>query len=217
MAFRSQACTLILLAVSAAAAAEFPVTHMHLRRDRPGVLFIDESGIRYTETEKHKDPHEYRWAWTDIQKLTLTPDRIEIVTYKDVKWLLNKDREFTFLGSKLDAAYDLLRGQLPRRLVAEVAVATAADDKLLARRLEGRTSYTGTLLFAQDRLVFASDTPRGSHTWIWTEVENISSVDPMELTVSSLGTDYRIQLREPLPQELYDSLWRKLNIQRSHR
>lgn len=223
MALRSQTRALIatlLLAFTAAQAADFPVTHVHLRRDEPGKLSIGADGVRYTETKvpKKGELHDFFWDWTEIQKLTLTPERIEIQTYEDAKWLLNRDRVFTFKGEDLDAAYPLLRDNLPRRFVPEIALETAPDAKLLARRLESRNKgYTGALLFAQDRLVFRSDTPAGSHTWIWDEVDNISSTDPLQLTVSSLGTDYRFQLREPLSNDLYNRLWRKLNTQRSHR
>lgn len=226
MALRSEAhhrrCVMLLLAFLAASAAlqavEFPVTHVHLRRDEPGRLQIEPDGIQYTETKSHKKPHEYRWAWTDIQKLVLEPERLEIVTYKDVKWLAGLDKKFEFRGEGLEAAYPLLNKSLPRRLIPEIAVVAGLglSVEVPAKRLEGRSGQEGLLRIGLEKIVFESSGKDGSHTWVLGEVENISSSDPLELTIASLGTDYRLQLKQPLPEGVYDGLWRKLNIKRSH-
>jgi len=207
-----------LLVASVALAADYPVTHVHVRRDQPGELQMESDGIRYTETTKHKNPHEYRWTWNDIQKVVLQPDSIEITTYKDVKWLAGRDQRFLFRGKGLDAAWPLLRDVLPRRVVADIATLTPAPPllELPAKRLEGRGGHEGTLRIAADSIIFESATSSGSHTWLLKEVENISSSDPLELTIASLGTDYRLQLKQTLPEAVYNDLWRKLNVRSNH-
>jgi hypothetical protein len=219
MALRSQkAIGSMILLSTVLAAADFPATHVHTRRDGPGVLTIDENGIAYKETDRHKKPHDYRWAWNDIQRLVLAPTAIEITTYKDIGWQFGRDREFSFRGKDFTPAYDLLRGRLQLRLIPEIALpVTSPLAEIPAKRLDGLKGCEGSLLIGDNQIVFKSDTPDGSHTWILPEVENISSSDPLELTIASLGTDYRIQLKQPLPEFVYNGLWRKLNTRRTHK
>jgi hypothetical protein len=215
MALRSQTLFVGLALAQFAAAADFPVSHVNCTHDRPGTLSVTADGVEFKETKRQKHPHDFHWTWNDIQRLTLFPNRLEITTYKDVKWLLGRDREFTFTGKDLDAAYPLLHGPIPRRLVAEIArTAFEVTQRLPAKRLEGRAGFEGTLLFGPGRIVFESETLRGSHTWMIEDVDNVSTSDPLELTVSSLGTDYRLQLKRPLPESLYQSLWRAVNLEK---
>jgi hypothetical protein len=207
-----------LLVTSFSYAAEYPVMHRHLRRDQPGTLSIDKEGVRYSETKlDKKKPHDYRWGWNEIQKLVLASDRVEITTYKDLKWLADRDQSLVFSGKHLETAYPLLRDHLPRRMVAEIAVdGFNVVAEIPAKLLDGRGGFNGTLKIGADVVVFQSGNAQGSHTWNLDEVENISSLDPLELTIASLGTDYRLQLKKPLPDGLYNSLWRKLNVRRTH-
>jgi hypothetical protein len=197
-------------------AEDFGAKHVHLHGSEAGTLTIDDSGVAFKESKLQKHPHEYRWAWDDIQLLTLSPDHLDILTYKDVKWLLGRDQAFAFTGIDLDRAYPTFRAHLPRRFVPEVAnLDFDVREKIPAKRLEGRSGWEGELLFGPDQIVFHSAAEHGSHTWILEEVENVSSSDPLELTISSLGRDYRMQLKRALPEALYSELWRRLNVGRS--
>ena len=205
-----------MLLAGAMAAAEFPASHVHTRRDQPGTLTVDEAGVSFQETTPKK-PHQFRFGWSDIQRLDLAPSRIVITTYNDIGWQLGRDRKFVFHGSDFSPAYTTLHQKLPRRLIAGIALPTAsAMAEIPAKRLIGRGGHEGTLRIAADRIVFQSSSPLGSRTWTLPEVENISSSDPMELTIASLGEDTRIQLKQPLPDAVYNQLWRKLNKTKAH-
>lgn len=199
MAFRTETRTGCLML-----AMLLPVIHVHLRRDEPGDLKITETGIEYTETKQHKKPHHWTWTWTDIQRLTLFPNRVEIVAWKG-------NHEFNFKGKNAESMYPLLRDKLPRRFIPEVA---ATGFTPTARLLAVRSGHEGELLIGEDRIVFQSATSEGSHTWILPEIDNISTSDPLDFTIHSLGVDYRLQLKQPLPEDLYNGLWRKLNVRR---
>lgn len=216
MAFRNKArlSCLVVLTSFVVGAAEFPVEHVRLGRNESGVLEINNDGIRF---EQARHPHSYLWKWDDIQRLALSPDRIEITTYKDVRWLAGRDRKFSFTGENLTAAYPLLRDALPRRFVPDVARTDFEPaGKYPAKRLEGWGGHKGTLLIGNDRIVFVSEDDDGSHTWMLYDVENVSSSDPLKLTVASLGEEYRLQLKNPMPEAVYNGLWRKLNVRRTH-
>jgi hypothetical protein len=217
MALRSQTRIGIVIAAFTvtASATELTVGHAHLRRNRPGVLTVDADGIRYVESVKKK-PHTFRWAWDSIQKVALSSERIEITGYRDRKWLAGMDERETFSGTGLEVLYSTLRQHLPRRLVPELARTDfEVQASFPAKKQDGFGGSEGVLLLGRDRLVFRSDARRGSHTWILEEVDNISSSDPLQLTVSSLGAEYRLQLKKPLPETVYNELWRRLNVRRA--
>ena len=184
-----------------------PVTHVHLRRDAPGNLEVTGAGVSYKETRRAKKPHDYAWTWNDIERLTLYPDRVEIRTWK--RRLPHVPATFTFRTKDAATLYPLFRDKLPRRFVPEVA---RTDFEASARLPAVRGRREGILLVGSDRIVFQAEGTKGSHTWVIGEIENVSSADPLELTISSLGADDRLLLKQPLPEGLYDELWRKLNI-----
>lgn len=206
----------MLAAAVLSKAADFPVKHLRPgRHAERGQLSIQAAGIDYAAEKAARQPRHLHWTWNDIQRLVLSDERLEIVTYKDVKWLAGRDRHFLFAGSGLSQSYELLRDRLPRRFVPRIA---RMDFRPLAtfpaKWLEGRSGHEGTLLIGADRLVFQAEGRGGSETWILGEVDNISSSDPMEFTIASLGAEYRFQLKQPMPESVYDGLWRKLNTRR---
>jgi hypothetical protein len=188
-----------------------PVMHVHFRKDAAGSLEVTEAGVSYKETKRAKKPHDYTWTWNDIERLTLYPDRVEIVTWKRNRPILAGT--YTFKAKDAEALYPLFREKLPRRFIPEVA---RTDFEASARLPAVRDGQEGTLLVGADRLVFESEGAKGSHTWVMGEIENVSTADPLELTISSLATDYRLKLKQPLPEGLYNDLWRKLNIRSTH-
>ncbi len=75
-----------------------------------------------------------------------------------------------------------------------------------AKLLHRTGGYNGTLKIAQDVVVFQS--ARGSRTWRLSDIDNFSSAGPFELTVTSLDAETRFQLKQPLPEDRYNDLWR---------
>src|SRR5262245_33931248 len=101
MALRSKAeiSALLILGCSGWLAAAEPVAvrfrHQHWRRGTVGVLRVAEEAIVFEEAGKHKD-HSREWRFDEIQQLTLSPNRLRILTYEDRSWQLGRDREFVF-------------------------------------------------------------------------------------------------------------------------
>ena len=85
-----------------------------------------------------------------------------------------------------------------------------------------RTSAEGVLEVGRDRIVFASNQPDDSRTWRISDIENISSSGPFELTIVTFERarlDYRerkqfnFRLKEALSEARYNDLWLKINKQ----
>ena len=120
MAFRKTAAGLILAGAIGAQAAQFTARHEHLHKWCEGTMTVDASGIAFESPKGHA----FRWAYEDIQELQLSPRTIHILSYKDSKLKLGRDRAWEFTGDiPAGELYALWRDKLDQRLIAELAAA----------------------------------------------------------------------------------------------
>jgi hypothetical protein len=221
----------ILLAGGTLAAAElrFEVRHEHFRKGCPGVLRIGEQGVAF-EAQPSKRPHTWRWEFSDIQQLKIESGKLTVLTYEDRKWRFGADRTFTFTlgaGASFESAYALLKDRLDQRFVAAlVDTHVAVLWSMPAKRLARVKGAHGTLLVGADRIAFESVEAGAARTWRYGDIDNISSSGPFELTLTTherSATDYgslksfHFQLKQPLAEDRYDDLWRRINQDRIRR
>lgn len=221
-----------LLAMVPAGAAEltYEVRHHRALKNHAGVLTIGGQGIAYQQaqpkgTRKHQPKLEsVQFDYQDIQELWIAPDRLRLVTYKDRKWLLGDDKEFEFFlpkGKSFDAAYAMLKDKLDRRFVAAIADAQPVMLWELPVKLRGTIRGSeGVLQVGQDRIVYKTDRPRQSRTWRYQDIENVSTSDRYQLTLTtyeraktSYGSmkGFNFQLKQPLDDKCFEALWKRLN------
>ncbi len=234
MAFRSQktigAFIVLLLCEFGAAANQvtIPVRHPHLRKGEPGEIRIGESSISFREGGR-KQKHSREWEYDEIQQLYVAEDSLRILTYQDVAWKLGRDREYQFDQLPEGAAQKILNAVRAhvdeRRLV--VALANSAIRpiwRVKAKRLEGRGGSDGVVLAGEDSIVYRSEERNASRTWNFTQIENVSSSGPFDLTITTFEQDgfrlaghrdFRFQLKTALSEDRYNALWRRLD--ESHR
>ncbi len=222
MAFRIEEAALsLIVAVLPAFAAEFPARHEHLRKSCAGALTIDDRGVSFRETDsKRAKQHSWTWTYGDIQQLELSPKRLRILTYQDSRWRPGADRELTFTGD-FAPAYPLFKDRLDQRFVAALP---DADVKPLwevpVKHLGFVRGAQGTLVVAEDRIVFKTEGQSGARTWRYKDIDNISTSGPFNLTLTtyerarfdySNRREFNFQLKEPLDERRYNELWRKLH------
>jgi hypothetical protein len=145
------------------------------------------------------------------------------VTYKDRKWLLGVDKRFEFFlpkGKSFEAAYTMLKDKLDRRFVA--ALADSVPDVLweLPVKLLGTIRGSeGVLQVGPDRIVYKTDRPRQSRTWRYQDLENVSTSDRYQLTLTTYERawthygslkGFNFQLKQPLDEKRFDMLWKRL-------
>jgi hypothetical protein len=205
MAFGKTASCLVLAGAALASAMQFPVRHEHPRQGCAGVMTVDENGVSFTGTGKHA----WSWRYEDIQQLRLAPESIYILTYKDSKTRLGADREFRFTG-KIPAGelYALLRERMDRRFVAALGqVSGAVSFSLPVKHLRPITGSEGTLAFAADAIVYSTPVKDESRTWRYSDIENIASSGPFQLTITTLEKGFNFQLKQPITEATYNQLW----------
>lgn len=234
-----------VLALVPAGAAELTY---QVRHDRPlhdhrrifktkvseGVLTIDDQGVGYQqvipEEKRKKNPKKppklvsFRFDYQDIQELWVSPDKLVVVTYKDRKWLLGIDKEFEFFlpkGKSFEDAFAVLKDKLDRRFVAAMADPQPNALWELPVKLLGTIKGSeGLLQVGSDRIVYKTDSPRQSRTWRYQDIENVSTSDRYQLTLTTYERakthygsmkGFNFQLKQPLDEKRFDSLWKRLN------
>jgi len=233
MAFRTEARTVACIALALASqggaaiargeAVTLAARHDHLKGSCAGSIAITAGGIEYKEgarAKPRKKPHRYSWTWADTQQATLSAKELTVVTYEDRWTKLGADREMTFrlaADQALGAASASLRAGLERKYVAAIApVGTPPQWSLAAKHLKGFKGETGTIEMREEGLSFRS--AEMARTWLWADIENVSSAGPYELTLTTYERsrahyggrrDFTFQLREPVTPERVDQLWRR--------
>ena len=185
----------------------FAATHVHLHKGGEGTLTFSADGIRWEETGKKQD-HSRTWKYEDVQKLELAPGRLRISTY-------DRDRAYSFLDLPEGIAerlYPSLAGRLDQRFVAHVGdPAVKALYEIPAKFLHGRRGANGILKIGADRIVFEAGGHGDSRAWRYADVASISNSSAFELTLNTIEGENRFQLKQRLPEERYQELWRSLS------
>ncbi|MCL6546551.1 MAG: hypothetical protein K6T61_15110 [Bryobacteraceae bacterium] len=203
-----------LLAAFALQGAEIPAEHEHWRKGCPGVVQIDERGIRFLPKVSGPKAHQWSWAWQDVQRLELSERRIVVVTYEDVRWRLGADRAVRFRadkGQSFVAAYYLLRDRDEVRLAA--LVADKVEQTLWevpVKRLGRIQGSQGYLKAGPARLIYESISQDYSITWKYKEIQYITLLAEDRLAVATAAGQYVFQLKAPLGERRYDELWRRV-------
>jgi hypothetical protein len=202
MAIRKTAICLILAGAAwsqQAPAQQFPVRHQHVRKYCTGTLTVDDAGITF-QSPKHES---WNWPYQDIQRLTLTPQSIHILSYKDSSLLLGKDVAYNFTGAIPAAAlYARWNASLDQRFVAALEeVGEQPGVKFPAKLLDFSKGTEATLVFAASVVGF------GAHTWRYTDIQSIASAGPFQFTITTLEKQFRFQLKQPIAESTYNQLW----------
>jgi hypothetical protein len=216
MAFRIEAAACLVLAGGFLAAQEltFDVRLDHWHEGGAGRLTFKAEGIRWDEAAK-KHEHSRSWKYEDIQRLELAPDHVRIVTYEDVGWRFDRDRPYLFHQLPADLAarvYPLLTERMDQRLVAHIV-----DPKVVpvwetqAKLLLGRGGSSGTLKLGPAHVVFDGGERGESRTWRYSDITNVASAGPFDLTISTIEGENRIQLKQPLAGARFDDLWQRIS------
>lgn len=204
------------------------VRHDHAWGNCSGTLTLDDRGARY-ETAHTKDARS--WAYGDVQQFQVEDGRrLRILTYEDRKWRLGADKAFEFdwqeNESTPEEVYQFIQARVRRPIAAWLRVSDLGEARFefpvkhlgIVRGNVGRLLFTDRWVVLQADEAAAEDS--GNRTWRYDDVESISSSGPYELTLTTHEQQkfryasrrlYRFQLKEALPPETYDTLWRFVN------
>jgi hypothetical protein len=178
------------------------------------MLRIDDNSLSFEESGKQAK-HSRTWKYDDIQELALGTATLRIATYEDNRWELGRDRVYLF--DQVPAAavaewYPFFRARLDERFVAALALGPVKPEwQIPAKLIHGRVGSQGVLLVGADCVVFRSSRPTDSRTWRVSDLENVSSSDPFDLTIATHEREFRFQLKQALVEARYQELWTRIN------
>ncbi|MDE3168128.1 MAG: hypothetical protein KGN36_20165 [Acidobacteriota bacterium] len=188
-------------------AAEFAVRHQHLRKGCNGTIAVDASGIRFAGPK-----HHWQWKYEDIQRLTLSPGELRILTYRDSRLKLGADVEYRFTGKlPVDELYRQWSAQLDQRFVA-AGYFGLEGERLPAKHLATIVGSQGTLVFAPEAIAW--DGAGEARTWRYRDIRNLSSSGPFQLTITTFEKQFDFQLKQPLGESRYNRIW--LDVERKN-
>lgn len=196
-----------LAAALSAADYRFPMRHEHLRKGCDGEMIVRADGISFNGPK-----HARSWKYEDIQQLKLGPRGIHLVTYKDNALLLGADREYDFRGAVPKGVYAFWKDQLDQRFVAELSEEVKPLWSIPVKHVRRIKGTEGKLEFARDRIVYVTDDAADSRTWRLSDIENVSTSGPFQLTIVSFEKSFQFQLKQALDEGKYNQLWRQINL-----
>lgn len=210
MEFRSETSAYLTAAVLA---FTLNVTYVRWLHDKPGKLEITPAGVAFAEEAPKKSTRQaFSWSWPDIQRFELSEDHIRILSYKDRPLLAGSDQPFDFRlanDTLWRELYDALRERLDSRFVARVAGDAGEPEWEIPVKLRARGE--GELTIGRELIVYRTRKHGESRTWRARDINNISTSGEFDLTIQSPERAYEFQLKRPLPPEVYQKLWLRLN------
>ena len=215
---------ILFLAFSAALSAEtFSVTLKRtLWRDGRGTVAIDDQGIAYTANNNKR---HLRWGWLDIQYFDrVSRKEFVVLTYKDQRLLLGRDREYRFViagGELSDELFAMVSHHLNRPVTDRVPPAKVAERYAIPVKHE-RTfgGSEGELQFSDDAVYYVTQDKTDGRTWLMDrDIVSVWSDDPYRLEIRAYDNNrrefgrtatYKFDLKQKLDPEFYRELKLKL-------
>jgi hypothetical protein len=203
----------------------FQVKHDHGLRSCRGELVFREDGVEYVTSHK-KDART--WNYVDIQQLGLKSDnKISVVTYEDRKLEFGKDKIFNFElteGSIPPTFAGGLQTRLTKPLVsAVIPELSPARYQLPVKHQHALGGCQGSLEVGEHEVVYKTPHSSDSRIWRYENLSSIGSTGPFQLRLSTMERtqgehgaekNFIFDLKRRLDPEIYDFLWRKINLPR---
>jgi hypothetical protein len=229
MEFRIDKAVICLMLAMPLFAQDFAARHEHAKGFCQGSVKITQEGVSYKQfvpeqqariKDASQQLHNFGWKMQDIQQLEVSPDSLRVLAYDDRMSRMGTDREQTFTGD-FARAYLRLKDVMDQRLVVRLADEQVQPLWSMPVKQLGRIKGTeGELIFGADRIVYKTAAKDTSRTWRYSDIDNISTSGPFQLTVTTFERAkahpgnlkaFNFQLKQPLEEARYNDLSRRLN------
>ncbi len=216
----------------------YKVIHDHAIGQGEGELRIIASGIAFKGEGKDEERHSRTWRDEDIKRLAISRDNLRVTVYEAAPIpLIPRKAPFTDgkairNGSEHDYLFRLRAGELTPQVVSGLlarfnrpvetsVIPTAESGKLLfeipvfhRHRAGGRS---GMLRVYEQYVVFNADATGDSRFWRYTDIRDIGQLGRYQFELATWegqfgvdGKSYIFDLKRPLTEVEYESLWKKV-------
>ncbi|MGH9397642.1 MAG: hypothetical protein ACRD18_12415 [Terriglobia bacterium] len=171
---------------------------------RRGTIEIGSQGVEFRAA---KGP-SLKWSFVDIQSFYVSRHRLEIRGYASRGWRLPGEKAYRF---------DLSRA-VPPEVAASLAARVGKPSRngdpnphlpayasIPARHSTRTGGSNGTLRFNRKGIDYVSG--RDSRSWRWADIQTLAHPSAYQFTVGGYRETYSFELKQPMPQALFDRLW----------
>ncbi|MDQ2950462.1 MAG: hypothetical protein M3Y27_31735 [Acidobacteriota bacterium] len=152
-----------------------------------GTIEINDQSIAYSANNRKQN--NLRFAWLDIQYFDrVSPNEFVVLTYKDQRLLLGRDREYHFIitqGELSDALFAMIRNHLKRPATDRVPPGkVAAVYTLPVKRNRSLGGSEGELEFTRNAIYYVTNNQSDGRTrFMDRDVVAVWSDDPYRLEI----------------------------------
>jgi len=108
------------------------------------------------------------------------------------------------LKDRMDQRFVAAVGQPERPATGALGLPTWSVP---AKHLKPIAGSEGTLSFTAGAIVYSTPATDESRTWRYSDIENIASSGPFQLTITTLEKAFNFQLKQPITEARYNDLW----------
>lgn len=233
-------CAAMTIAATPQADAVYKVAHDHALGQGEGELRITDTGIEFKGEGKDEARHSRLWRNDDIKRLSLAQHELRVTVYEaaaipilprkapftDGKAIRNgteHDYRFRLRESEITpTVVAVLLARFPRSIETSVLPPDdSASNKLLFaipvfhRHRAG--GHSGELRVYEHHIAFAAEDSSGSRFWRYTDIRDIGKIGRYQFELATYegqfgvdGKSYVFDLKRPLTEAEYESLWTKV-------
>lgn len=218
----------------------YKVIHDHAIGQGQGELRIMESGIEFKGEGKDEDRHSRTWRDEDIKRLVISRDNLRVTVYEaSYIPIIPRKAPFTDgksirNGSEHDYLFRLRGGEITPEVVSgllarfnrPVETSVIPSDEVEAGKLlfelpvfhrHRAGGRSGVLRVYEQYVVFRAEATGASRFWRYTDIRDIGPLGRYKFELATWegqfggdGKSYVFDLKRPLTEAEYESLWKKV-------
>lgn len=222
------------------ASPTYKVIHDHALGKGRGELRITENGIAFQGEGQDEERHSRTWRDEDIKRLSIARDELRVTIYEASRIpLIPRKAPFTDgkavrNGTEHDYVFRLREGEITPEVVQQLLA--RFHRPIETRVLPNNETESGRLLFElpvfhrqrvggksgwlrvyEQYVVFNADDTGGARFWRYADIRDIGKLGRYEFELATWegqfgvdGKSYVFDLKRPLTEVEYESLWKKV-------
>lgn len=222
------------------ASPTYKVIHDHALGKGQGELRITENGIAFQGEDQDEKRHSRTWRVEDIKRLSIAREELRVTVYEASRLpLIPRKAPFTDgkamrTGTEHDYVFRLREGEITPEVVKQLLV--RFHRSIETSVLPSNETESGRLLFEipvfhrqrvggksgwlrvyEHYVVFNADDTGGARFWRYADIRDIGQLGRYQFELATWegqfgvdGKSYVFDLKRPLTEAEYDSLWKKV-------
>jgi hypothetical protein len=157
------------------------------------------------------------WVFEDILTVDLqSPRKLSFVTYENRRWHVPGDRPFEFTLKQPmppEVASELIRF-VGKPAVNGIPFPRGSGLETIGARHRTTTGgSTGVLRFREGGIDYLAQRGDDSRSWRWADIQTLAHPDPYRFRIGGYFETFDFELKQPLPDDVFDRLWDRLYAQ----